>query len=204
MKKLIVLGLLSFIISNCGADFLQQSKSSSGSKQAGMDPNQNSGELPPILGVNTQIPASYTFLDTPNANLCVDAFLRRGIALPDTTVARSLNVRAIRSEGIGISDLDASTIPVLNVVTLDSQCSNLLFQFYNPNGYYCIVKNTASYSNIRIQKSCAAKMAEIEPITVDSVNSGLNFWHFKTPVFKDQRATTGAYNSQISELPCVP
>ncbi len=208
MEKLFVAGILSLVI-GCGTDM-----SSRAVKKPGyVDPTQNCDptvqkcEPLPVyqnrLGTNADIPASYTFLDTPNANLCVDAFIRKGIILPDNTVARSLNARSIKSEGIGISDLEPSTIPVLNIVTLDSQCSNMMFQFLNPNGYYCIVKNTASFSNVRIQRSCQASMTEIEPITHDSVSSSLNLWWFK-PIFKDPRATQGAYNSHITELPCVP
>jgi hypothetical protein len=210
MEKLIILGLMSMVV-GCGTDM-----SSRAVKKPGyVDPTQNcdsaTQKCDPLpvyqtgrLGTNAEIPASYTFLDTPNANLCVDAFIRKGIILPENTVARSLNARSIRSEGIGISDLDTSLTPILNVVTLDSQCSNMLFQFYNPNAFYCIVKNTAQYSNVRIQRSCQASMTEIEPITHDSVNSSLNLWWFKKPTIVDPRATTGAYNSHIQELPCVP
>jgi hypothetical protein len=203
VKNFVAFGILSLVV-GCGSEM------SSGTRKAGyVDPSQNCGAncpvvTTPIVGANADMPASYTFLDTPYANLCVDAFLRKGITIPDNAVARTLSARSIRSEGIGIADLEPSTIPVVNVVLLDSQCSNMMFQFYNPLGLYCIVKNTASFSNVRIQRSCSAQMTEIEPITHDSVNSKLGLFGWFKPIFRDPRATQGAYNSTITELPCVP
>jgi hypothetical protein len=212
MEKLFIAGLLSLVVS-CGTEMNGRSAKKGGyvDPTQNCDPTVQKCEPVPVqgqyragsLGANASIPASYTFLDTPNANICVDAFIRKGITLPENTVARTLSARSIKSEGIGISDLEPSAVPVLNIVTLDSQCSNMMFQFYNPNAFYCIVKNSASYSNVRIQRSCSAQMTEVEPITHDSVGSSLNlFWIFKAP--RDPNATTGAYKSRITELPCVP
>lgn len=149
-------------------------------------------------------PTSYTFLDTPDANLCFDAFLRKGINLPQNTVARTLDATSVKSSGIAISDLDTSAIPVLNIVHLRQECSNVMFQFYNRNGFYCIVKNISNFSDVRIQRTCDAKITEIEPIVHDSQRSSLNLFWFWPASSKDPNATTGAYNSRISELPCVP
>jgi hypothetical protein len=213
MKNLVIVGLMSLVFINaCGDDRpKKRSAVSAASLIDPKDPSQNcEGKDCPIysspsLGANAAIPTSYTMLDTPDANLCVDAFIRAGITLPDTTVARTLDARSWKSEGIAIADLQTSAIPILNVVHLNQECSNVMFQFYNRNGYYCIVKNTSNFSNVRIQRSCEAKMTEIEPITHDSQRSSLNlFWFWPTSPAKDPDATTGTYNSRLTEMPCIP
>lgn len=218
MKNLVIFGIMSLIFVNgCGDDrpakrSVPAAASLTDTVVVKQDPSQNcEGKDCPIystvpsLGANADIPGSYTFLDTPDANLCVDAFLRKGIILPDTTVARTLDATSWKSEGIAIADIETSTVPILNVIHLNQECSNVMFQFYNRLGYYCIVKNTSNFSNVRIQRSCDAKMTEIEPIKHDSQGSSLNLWWFPkfTPA-KDPNATTGTYNSRLTELPCIP
>lgn len=204
MKKLFIYGLISISAVSCGDDKVEKRTTS---KPVALTNEEVAPIYQPRIGTNVDIPASYTFLDTPDANLCVDAFLRKGITLPPETVARTLDATSIKSEGIAISDLETSTIPILNVVHLRQDCSNVMFQFYNRNGFYCIVKNTSDFSNVRIQRSCSARLTEIEPIHHESHRSTLNlFW----PIFKKQTpardpdATQGAYNSRITELPCIP
>ena len=218
MKNLVICGLISLVFINaCGDDRpKKRSAISAASLIDPKDPSQTPAQncvgkdcVPvystPTLGANANIPTSYTMLDTPDANLCVDAFIRKGIMLPDTTVARTLDATSWKSEGIAISDLQTSAVPILNVVHLNQQCSNVMFQFYNRNGFYCIVKNTSNFSNVRIQRSCEAEMTEIEPISHDSQRSSLNlFWFWPTSPAKDPNATTGTYNSRLTELPCIP
>jgi hypothetical protein len=216
MKNLVMFSLASLLfINGCGDDRPAKRSvpaAASLTDPVKQDPSQNCAgkDCDPIysaprLGANADIPGSYTFLDTPDANLCVDAFIRKGILLPDTTVARTLDATSWKSEGIAISDLETSTIPILNIVHLRQECSNVMFQFYNRNGFYCIVKNTSNFSNVRIQRSCSAQMTEIEPIHHDSQGSSLNLWWFPkfTPA-KDPDATTGTYNSRLTEMPCIP
>ncbi len=216
MKNVFVVGIMSLIfINGCGDDRPAKRSvpaAASLTDTVKQDPSQNCAgkDCDPIysaprLGANADIPGSYTFLDTPDANLCVDAFIRKGILLPDTTVARTLDATSWKSEGIAISDLETSTVPILNIVHLRQECSNIMFQFYNRNGFYCIVKNTSNFSNVRIQRSCEAKMTEIEPIHHDSQGSGLNLWWFpKLVPARDPDATQGTYNSRLTELPCIP
>lgn len=201
MKNLITYGIFALICaSGCGDD--APKKRSISAPVSLTDPAL---ETIPRLGANPLMPASYTMIDTPDANLCVDAFIRKGITLPDTTVARTLDATSWKSNGIAISDLDTSTIPILNIVHLKQECSNVMFQFYNKLGYYCIVKNISNFSDVKIQKSCSAQMTEIEPITHDSQGSSLNlFWFWPSAPARDPDATTGAYNSRITQLPCVP
>ena len=217
MKNVVMFSLVSLLFINVGCgDDRPAKRSVPAAAQltdpVKQDPSQNctGKDCDPIysaprLGANADIPGSYTFLDTPDANLCVDAFIRKGILLPDTTVARTLDATSWKSEGIAISDLETSTVPILNIVHLRQECSNVMFQFYNRNAYYCIVKNTSNFSNVRIQRSCDAKMTEIEPIMHDSQRSSLNlFWFWPTTPAKDPNATTGTYNSRLTEMPCIP
>jgi hypothetical protein len=217
MKNVFVASVVSLIfINGCGDDRPAKRSVPAGAQLTDtvilkQEPAQNcEGKSCPVysapnLGSNADIPGSYTFLDTPDANLCVDAFIRKGIILPDTTVARTLDATSWKSEGIAIADIETSTIPILNIVHLRQECSNVMFQFYNRLGYYCIVKNTSNFSNVRIQRSCDAKMTEIEPIMHDSQRSSLNlFWFWPTSPAKDPNATTGTYNSRLTELPCIP
>lgn len=156
----------------------------------------------PTLGTNAAVPDSYTFLDTPDANLCVDAFIRKGITLPANTVARTLDARSVKAKGIAIADIETSLVPILNVVHLRQDYSDVMFQFYNRAGYYCIVKSTSNFSHVRFQRSCAAQIAEVEPMTHDTVSGSLNLWWF-FPQANDN-ASQGSYNSRITELPCIP
>jgi hypothetical protein len=203
MKNLIVFGLLTMLLSNCGND--QPSKRTVSKPVSLTNPvvTVTADEVTPFAA--TGIPDSYTFLDTPDANLCVDAFLRKGITLPADTVARTLDAHSFKSDGIAISDIETSSVSILNVVHIRSDFSNMMFQFYNRKGFYCIVKNTSNFSNIRIQRSCDSQMAEVEPIMHDSHGSSLNlFWWFQPRTQDNPDATTGTYNSKLTEMPCIP
>jgi hypothetical protein len=154
-------------------------------------------------------PDSYTFLDTPDANLCVDAFIRQGVTLPANIVARSVNSFNVRSNGIAWRDDGVSDVPVLNVLHLDSKFSNVIFQLLNPIGYYCIVKNSAEFSDVTIQRKCTAGLAEIEPITQVTVNEPVAKRGFFAGLFCRQSirgeldGTTTSYNSRITEAQCI-
>jgi hypothetical protein len=154
-------------------------------------------------------PVSYTFLDTPDANLCVDAFIRQGITLPVNAVARTINVTNVRVGGVSLQDMGSSPVAVLNIVRMQNNCSNTTFQFLNPIGFYCIVRNNAVYSNITIQRRCSAGLAELEPMTHVTVNQppvkhcGLFGWFCRDEGL-DGQGTQTSYNSQITETPCIP
>lgn len=161
-----------------------------------------------VVGVGEAAPTHYTFLDTPDANLCVDAFIRVGVVLPDVTVARTLNINSLRYNGLAYTDLPATEMPVMNVIRLNSKYSDVIFQFLNPSGFYCLVYDNASFSNVSIQYRCAAKHTEIEPITHNNVNStpkmGFLDWLFGGHGGDNMGGTTNSYNSRIAELPCIP
>lgn len=195
----------------CGDDNPKRSTVNKSSSPRAATTRLNDAEGPVAVGPFAETPgapASYTFLDTPDANLCVDAFIRRGITLPPTTVARTMDAFLKRTNGIAISDLDQSTTPILNVVHLESKMSNVMFQFYNRTGYYCIVKNHADFSDVKIQRACTAQIAYIEPMTTISRSAGLGlFWPFivfNKPDDAGDEGTVNAHHSSISELPCVP
>lgn len=170
----------------------------------------------PVVGsVGAGNPSSYTFLDTPNANLCLDAFIRAGTPVPDTAVARTIKNFNVRENGIAIQDMSTSTTPIVNIIELSSRLSNVVFQFLNPVGYYCIVKNDAVCSNVTIQRKCSAQMTEIEPITHVTVNKSeytvkprlCGFWPFQWTCNEDAGdlgGTTNSLNSEIRETPCIP
>jgi hypothetical protein len=210
MSKLIVFGLLAFIAS-CGVDENSRSKKEPAKAVVNQNIQNPDGT---VTVATTEVgdipPVSYTFIDTPDANLCVDAFNRVGVTLPINTVARTLNVQNVRKGGISIQDLAQSTIPVLTIVRLNNQCSDTTFQFLNPLGFYCIVKNSAVFSNVTIQRNCASKMAQLEPTTITNYNSApvakkcLFGWFCGLGAQSDSDDTTTAYNSQIIETPCIP
>lgn len=219
MKKLVVLGLI-LSVTSCG-DSTQARKDVSTSKAG-----QSSQTTCDVQGINCTtvvigdpvqssatysagIPTSYTFLDTPDANLCVDAFTRQGIELPLETVARSFNSFNLRANGIAWQDMQESAIPVLNILHLESKYSNVVFQLLNPIGYYCIVKNGAVFSNVSIQRKCTAKIAEIEPMTHTTVNQPAQQGFFGRLLCwgrgnDELSGTTTSYNSSIQEVPCIP
>lgn len=222
MKRLVVLGLMG--IAACGTDFNGSKKTSRPEAATIVKTGQTAtvcdvdGQncttttttvgtvVAPVLGYGT--PDSYTFLDTPDANLCLDAFIREGKILPSNTVARTLDARSYNGKGIAIMDIETTIIPVLNVIHLDSVYSDVMLQFLNKNGFYCIVNNSATFSNVTIQRSCQAQMAEIEPITHEITNGSLNLcggfrWPWQAPV-QQQPATTRSLGSYISEIPCIP
>jgi hypothetical protein len=207
MKNLVVYGIFALICaSGCGDDAPKKRNVPAPISLTDPAVTPANNVIPTLSAPGDGVyPPSYTFIDTPDANLCFDAFIRSGISLPVNTVARTLDATSWKSNGIAISDLETSAIPILNIVHLRQECSNVMFQFYNRNGYYCIVKNISNFSDVRIQRTCDAKMTEIEPITHDSQGSSLNlFWFWPTTPARDPDATTGAYNSRITQLPCVP
>jgi hypothetical protein len=163
--------------------------------------------------VGATLPTSYTFLDTPNANLCVDAFARQGIVLPENAVARTVNSFNVSNNGIAWQDQQTSDIPVLNVVSLSSNLSDVTFQFLNPIGFYCIVKNEAETSNVSIQRKCSAKLAQLEPMATATVKTNTtqvsecswsrHFGYDCEEQFDFDGYNTVSKNSSIIELPCI-
>lgn len=248
MNRFIVYGLMGSLAAGCGTDFLANSGKKGAatvtetqSKTTTICPNGSTNPadciteekdttvvkstpdipitvIPVTSGTLGAAPDSYTFLDTPDANLCVDAFTRQGIVLPATTVARTMDVKSVRAGGIAIQDMGASTVPVLNVIHLDTTYSDIVFQFLNPVGFYCIVNNNARFSNVTIQRKCSAVIAEIEPMTHVTVNlpppkkqksswCGWFSWFSpreEEPSYEDDSATTNSLQSSITQTPCIP
>ena len=163
----------------------------------------------PIVGANASVPASYTFLDTKDANLCLDAFIRQGTPVPDTATARTINSFNTYANGVAWQDMgESSVLPVVNILTLESKFSNVVFQLLNPNGYYCIIRNAAACSNVTIQRRCTAKVAQIEPITQVTVNNSVvkrrcSWWQWNCNS-DDIAGTQVSVNSRITETPCIP
>lgn len=212
MKNFVVFGLVCFAVS-CGSQEKSPSRTVSSEKSSGSEsvaPVQQEKGLAAVINPSSfeSPPVSYTFLDTPDANLCVDAFIRQGITLPVDTVARTINVTNVRVGGVSLQDMGSSPVAVLNIVRLQNNCSNTTFQFLNPVGFYCIVRNNAVYSNVTIQRRCSAGLAELEPMTHVTVNQaprscGLFGWFCRDRGL-DGQGTQTSYNSQITETPCIP
>ena len=197
---LIVSSFITVIISSCGD--AQNSPQSIRSQSSGASVAQSN------TTIGASIPTSYTMIDTPDANICVDAFNRMGITLPDSTVARSINSFNIRANGVAWQDLGSSMVPVLNILHLDSTFSNVVFQLLNPVGFYCIIRNNAQCSNVTIQRKCSAVIAQIEPIIITTINTPpvyhrCGLFDFRCRKINAQ-GTTSSINSQITETQCIP
>jgi len=215
MKNFIVMGMMSMAVLSCATkenvrkDVAKPGTLTQGQTTTVCDVNGNNCTTTTTVGSTTigadSAPASYTFLDTPDANLCVDAFNRMGVTLPPDTVARTLDSINFKATGVALTDIGDGPVPVLNVVHLDNTLSDVLYQFLNPMGYYCIVNNNARYSNVSIQRSCSSHKAEIEPITKVSVN-GPALCGWKLPWFRqpEPTGTTNLRSSALIELPCIP
>ena len=155
------------------------------------------------------LPGSYTFLDTPDANLCVDAFGRQGVNVPPSATARTLDVNSLRANGIVLSDTGISPNVVMNVMHITSHVSNVVIQLLNKAGMYCIVQDNASYSNVSIQASCSAILTQIEPTIINTVNTPAPSCGFWCGLFGGHGGGIGngsqnSYSSNITILPCIP
>jgi len=217
MRNLIGMGILTMTILSCAAKEVQRKDAAKpgvltqGQTSTVCDINGNNCTTTTTVGttnvgnVGGYMPDSYTFLDTPDANLCIDAFTRMGVTLPIDTVARTLDSINFKATGVALTDIGDGPVPVLNVVHLDNTMSNVLYQFLNPVGYYCIVNNNAVYSNVSIQRSCSSHKAEIEPIAKVSVN-GPALCSWRLPWFRqpEPTGTTNLRSSALIELPCIP
>ena len=158
-------------------------------------------------------PDSYTFLDTPNANLCVDAFYRTGFEMPVDAIAKTLKIRTNGSQSM-VSDIQTTTIPILTIIDAAQCNSNLFLQLLNKNGYYCLVNMDSLNSKVTIQKSCSAQIASIEPTTISNqpakVASYSLFWFWPHREVKTKPSDGnffGGYSSagsQVTEVPCIP
>lgn len=203
---LIVSGIVSFtlIVACKTADQSRKSQPAGGSVLV-ETAAQNGQVVTAVYGANT--PDSYTFLDTPDANICLDAFIRQGKELPVNTVARTLDASSYRANGIVIMDYETTLVPVLNVIHMSAAYSDVMIQLLNKNGFYCIVNNDATFSNVTIQRSCTAQIAEIEPISHVTTGGGLNLcgfrWPWQAPIAQAP-ATTRGFASIMSETPCIP
>ena len=215
MQNSLFFGLLSLFLVSCGGSGGDKKSSDD---QAAVTVQQTTACTDPNTCAKTVtttvtaggIPDSYTFLDTPDANLCLDAFVRDGISMPSNTVARTLNSNNFRANGIVLTDQgDTVQTPVLNVLHLTASQSNVVYQLLNPVGYYCVVFDDAKCSNVQIQMRCSAFKTEIEPITHNTVNSAPTCGFFSRMFGhcgggQVEGGTTNSTNSSIVTLPCIP
>lgn len=162
------------------------------------------------------IPDSYTFLTTPHANECIDAFYRNGFPLPVNATAKTLNVHTIGSRAI-ISDIVTTPTPVMTIVDATQINSDVTIQLLNHVGFYCIIGLDSVQSNVTIQHACSAQVASIEPQTINSVPTKTRVasycpsifdWFF--PRYQEQPSNTNFYGnsnsagSSVQELQCIP
>lgn len=198
MKKLLVLGL---IVSSCGAQMSGRS-SSAGAPQPGtsIDPAQSGVVYPAAVGA-VPVPTAYSryVAETPNAVECIDRFIAMGqqdAALIESAVTRNTITR--NSDIIAVGDYQATTVPVLNVINLDSFQSAVDLRLFNPNGFYCIVSTRSFNSKVTIQRNCAARLVTM--FSQDTKVVGYHFWWHK-PV---SETISSGVSSQPEELPCIP
>lgn len=198
MKKLLVLGLM---IVSCGTQMNGKS-SSSGQPQAGssVEPYQNGGAVIPAVSA-VPVPTAYSryVAETPNAVECIDRFIAMGqqdAALIESAVSR--NTITKNSDIIAVGDYQATLVPVLNVINLDSFHSRVDLRLFNPNGFYCIVSTRALNSKVTIQRNCAARLVTM--FSQEVRTGGMFFW-WHLPV---SETTSSGVSSQPEELPCVP
>ena len=135
MKNLIIFGLMSMVLSNCGGDDRPKKRSVPSAASLTNDPSQDPAQncdpavekdcvpvysktpVPvynsPVyrVGTNVDIPSSYTMLDTPDANLCVDAFIRKGIALPAETHIEPFHTKPVSQVAFAVDE--AINVPLL-------------------------------------------------------------------------------------------
>jgi len=166
-----------------------------------------------INAVGPAIPFSYTFLDTPNASLCVDAFYRQGVPLPSNAVAKPLMINTVNSKSL-VTDSQQTTTPILTVIDARQCGSDVFLQLLNRNGFYCIVGMESINSKVQIQRSCLSQLASISPTTINAVPTkqvSYNLWwlwpHKQVQETPSDSAFFGNSNSQgsrVSELPCIP
>jgi hypothetical protein len=204
MKKLLVLGLLA---SACGTQMSGGRSSSAGAPQpgAGLDPAQSGVVYPAAVPVaSVPVPTAYSryVAETPNAVECIDRFIAMGqqdAALIESAVTR--NTITKNSDIIAVGDYQATAVPVLNVINLDSFQSAVDLRLFNPNGFYCIVSTRSFNTKITVQRNCSARFLTMFSQDV-KVSGGLHFWWFKRPV--SETTTSSGVSSQPEELPCVP
>lgn len=199
MKKLIVLGLM---LASCGAQ-LNGRSSSAGKAQAGtaIDPSQNGAVITAAVGA-APIVTSYSryVAETPGAVECIDRFIAMGqqdAALIDSAVTR--NTITKNSNIIAVGDYQATSVPVLNVINLDSFQSQVDLRLFNPMGFYCIVSTRALNSKVTIQRNCAARLVTM--FSQEIRTGGMYMWWHRVPV---SETTSSGVSSQPEELPCVP
>lgn len=203
--SLICLSLVSaFSLVSCGS-FESRSRSA-GSQQAGspIDPSQNGTVLVPAAVGAAPVATAFSryVATTPHAVECIDRFVAMGFpdaALIENAVERNTITRY--DNVIAVGDYQATSVPVLNVITLDAYKSAVDLRLFNPLGYYCIVSTVSFNSTIRLQRSCSAQLVTMFSSDTQAP-AGLHFWNFfHVPV---SNTTSSGVSSQPVELPCVP
>jgi hypothetical protein len=207
----------------CGSQMERKETTTTAPPQAGIytDPAQNDctktgGCVPVYTGATPVYGATpafthYTMLDTPDANLCADAFIRTGIDLPPDIIARTLGVNTSNSNSL-VTDSQVTTYPVMTIVRANSCNAAVTLQLLNPNGYYCFAGLNSCKSSVTIQKNCDSKSASLEPMGINnnaSYSRGMHLWWWPKPVVTQPSdgAFFGSYNnsgSSIKEVPCLP
>ncbi len=211
------------ILLGCGSSMTRKETVSTQPQGGGVyDPSQSCDKADPGCGpiyttVATPrlgaVPAftHYTMLDTPDANLCADAFIRSGIDLPADIIARSLYVNTSSSSSL-VTDSQVTTYPVMTIVRAKSCSAAVTLQLLNPNGFYCFAGIESCKSSVTIQKNCDSKSASLEPMGINnnaSYSRGFHLWWWPKPVVTQPSdgAFFGSYNqsgSSIKEVPCLP
>lgn len=202
--SLICLSLVSaFSLISCGS-FESRSRSA-GSQQAGspIDPSQNGTVIVPAAVGAAPVATAFSryVATTPHAVECIDRFVAMGFpdaALIENAVERNTITRY--SDIIAVGDYQTTSVPVLNVITLDAYQSAVDLRLFNPLGYYCIVSTVSFNSQITLQRSCSAQLVTM--FSSDTrAPAGLHFFKWFTPT---SNTTSSGVSSQPVELPCVP
>lgn len=116
---------------------------------------------------------------------------------------RIKSIQSIGGMGTAISDSVKTAEPFLVLVkSVNSIGSSLEFKLLNPNGYYCIESSNSIGSNIDVELSCSARLAD-ENQTVSAIGSSSNGAIANSSNQIGSNTTITDNRDDESEYPCI-
>lgn len=169
--------ILTLIFSGCGGDH-----------------DRLSADHDPLMG--PPYPTHYTFLTIRDANRCYNEFINRQIPIAPTATAQEMRFISKGTKGVIWNDADTTTTPLLTVITLQSEWADVKLTLNNKAGLYCITQNLSANSRLTIERSCDAKLIQI--------NDAIRYRTDKPMPLDKWVYPYQTINSQLTELPCIP
>ena len=148
----------------------------------------------PLMG--PPYPTHYSWYTVRDANRCFNEFINRQIPIPPTATAQEMRLISKGTKGVIWNDSETTATPQLTVLTFQNEWADVKVVLNNKAGLYCITQNLSANSRLTIERSCDAKLIQINDALMYRTDKPMPLDKWVYPY--------QTINSQTNELPCIP